>query len=296
MIHVIHMTDDAARLTEFYKATFGAVTFPLMGEPHYAETEDRWAALLLVRDLAIEAMAPNRPVDPTKPVGRFYTKYGRHLHSVGFRVDDLVGLGNELIKKGVYIGKPGGGRLDEVEPGTLYFYPSPRDTCGLMVELCGVDIPTDPRDADDWSSRLTWWERDHPLGVKTSGFTTFGVTDLEAAVERYVELFAADLIHGGADDLERVRYQILRIGDALIRIAQPLDGDSPLGAHVAKWANMIYSITLGVDDLETAEAWLGKQGVRSDRLGDELLAAHPDDTFGAPYFFTTTAIPNDPFA
>jgi hypothetical protein len=34
------------------------------------------------------------PADPTKPVGKFYTKFGRHLYSVGYKVDDLVGLGN----------------------------------------------------------------------------------------------------------------------------------------------------------------------------------------------------------
>ena len=61
----------------------------------------RWAGLLLVSDLCIETMAPNMPADPTKPVGKFYTKFGRHLHSVGYKVDDLVGLGNHLIEQGL---------------------------------------------------------------------------------------------------------------------------------------------------------------------------------------------------
>ena len=39
-------------------------------------------------------MAPNFPVNVDKPVGKFYDKFGQHLHSVGYKVDDLVGLGD----------------------------------------------------------------------------------------------------------------------------------------------------------------------------------------------------------
>ncbi len=42
--------------------------------------------LVLVSDLCIETMGPRMPADPTKPAGKFYTKFGRHLHSVGHRV------------------------------------------------------------------------------------------------------------------------------------------------------------------------------------------------------------------
>src|SRR5690606_32119747 len=122
------------------------------------EVEDRWAGLLMASDFCVETMAPNKPVNPKKPVGKFFTKYGRHWHSVGYKVDDLVGLGNHLIKKGIYIGAPGGGKLTEIPPGTIYFYPSPRDPAGLMVELCGIDMPDDPRLLPTWSAQMQAWE------------------------------------------------------------------------------------------------------------------------------------------
>ena len=110
MIHSVHMTDDVPALNTFYEDVFGGLMYMGIDEPNYLPPEDRWAGLVQISDLCIETMAPNTPVDATKPVGKFFSKYGKHLHSVGYTVDDLVGLGNELIGKGVYIGRPGGGR------------------------------------------------------------------------------------------------------------------------------------------------------------------------------------------
>ncbi|MCU1659490.1 MAG: hypothetical protein JWO57_4146, partial [Pseudonocardiales bacterium] len=44
------------------------------------------------------------------------------------------------------------------------------------------------------------------------------------------------------------------------------------------------------------EAWLDKHEVGTTRLSADLVAADPTHTFGAPYFFSTAEIPNDPFA
>jgi hypothetical protein len=89
MIHSVHMTDDVPALNRFYEDVFGGLMYMGVDEPNFLPVEDRWAGLLLVSDLCIETMAPSMPADPTKPVGKFYTKFGRHLHSVGYKVDDL---------------------------------------------------------------------------------------------------------------------------------------------------------------------------------------------------------------
>jgi Glyoxalase/Bleomycin resistance protein/Dioxygenase superfamily len=240
-------------------------------------------------------MAPNMPADPTKPVGKFYTKFGQHLHSVGYKVDDLVGLGNRLIDSGVYIGAPGGGRITEMSVETVYFYPSPRDTAGLMVELCRTDMRNDPRQRDTRGSQVKFWELLHPPGIKRLAYITLGVRDLPASVETYVKVMQAVPIAEGIDDGGRFRYAIVRLGDCLLQLAQPLDDASPLGAHVATWGNMIYGITFEVDDLDAAQEWLRRKKIGASRPRPGLLAADPADCFGAPYFFTTDAVPNDPF-
>src|SRR5260221_12688657 len=254
MIHSVHMTDDVPTLNRFYEEVFGGLMYMGVDEPNFLPVEDRWAGLIQISDFCVETMAPNLPADPTKPVGKFYSKFGKHLHSVSYKVGDLVGLGNHLIKQGVYIGAPGGGKLDEVDPETIYFYPSPRDMQGLMVELCKVDMRDDPRLLSTWSSQSKFWELSHPLGIKRLAYVTLGVKDLESAVDTYVKKIGAVPVTDGIDDGGRFRYAIVQLGDCLLQLAQPLDDNSPLGVHVEKWGNMIYGITFKVKDLDAAEA------------------------------------------
>lgn len=298
MIHSVHMTDDVPALNRFYEEVFGGLLYLGVDEPNWLPVEDRWAGLLQIGDLCIETMAPNIPVDVTKPVGKFYSRFGKHLHSVGYRVDDLNGLGDHMIAEGVYIGRPGGGRVERMSEigDNPYFYPSPRDTAGLMIEMCATDMPDDPRLLETWSSQVKMWEQGHPLTIRRLAYVTLGVKDLDEAVDVYVKRLQAVPVAEGIDDLERCRYHIVQLGDCLLRLAQPLEEDSPLGAHVQRWGNTIYGITLAVRDLDSAEAWLQKKGIRTEMLSSQRLAADPEDCHGAPYFFTTEEIPGDPFA
>jgi hypothetical protein len=295
MIHSVHMTDDVPTLNKFYEEVFGGLMYMGVDEPNYLPPEDRWAGLIMISDLCIETMAPNTPVNVTKPVGKFYDKFGHHLHSVGYKVDDLHGLGDHLLEKEIYIGRPGGGRIEAMEDELIYFYPSPRDTAGLMVELCKVDMGHDPRLLDNWSSQRKFWEISHPLGIKRMLYVTLGCKDLDSAVQTYVDIMQAIPLVEGIDDGGHYKYATLQLGDCLLQLAEPLDADSPLGRHVAQWGNMIYSITFRVNDLDSAEQWLNSKNVRTSRPRPGLLAADPADTFNAPYLFTTDVIEGDPF-
>ncbi len=74
MIHSVHMTDDVPALNKFYTEVFGGLIYMGMDEPNYLPPEDRWAGLVQISDMCVETMAPNTPVDATKPVGKFYTQ------------------------------------------------------------------------------------------------------------------------------------------------------------------------------------------------------------------------------
>jgi catechol 2,3-dioxygenase-like lactoylglutathione lyase family enzyme len=295
MVHVVHMSDDAQKLREFYEKVFGAFVYMGVEEPNYLPWEDRYATLLMISDLCIETMAPAVPVNPKLPVGKFFTKFGTHLHSVGYKVDDLPGLAGRLLERGVHVGKPGGGAIDPDDRETLYMFPSPRDTSGLMVELCRTDMPGDPRILDTWSSLAKMW-REHPLTLERFSYVTLGVRDLEAAVATYVETMQAVPVEQGTDPDLRARYQILQLGDCLLQIAEPVGPDSPLGRHVAQWGNMIYSLRFLVRDVDSAQEWLNTCGVRTERLRRGLIVTDTEDCFGAPIFFSDEEIEGDPFA
>jgi hypothetical protein len=295
MVHVVHMADDAQKLREFYERVFGGFVYMGIEEPNYLPVEDRHATLLMVSDLCIETMSPAQPVNPELPVGKFFTKFGTHLHSVGYKVEDLGGLVDRLVSKGIYIGRPGGGRVEHAEPDLIYCYPSPRDTNGLMVELCMHDMPNDPRDEETWSSLQKMW-LSHPLTIERFSYVTLGVKNLDKAVETYIDEFQAIPIEHGVDPDLQAKYATLQLGDCLLQLAEPQSADSDLGRHVAQWGNMIYSLRFKVADLDSAEAWLTKQGVRSTRVREGLLMTNPEDSFNAPIFLGTEEIAGDPFA
>jgi len=295
MIHFVHMTDDVNKLNEFYRRVLGGYVYMGIDELNYLPPEDRWASLLMVGDVCIETMAPNFPIDVNKPVGKFYSKFGEHLHSVGYKVEDLEGLVDRLLAKGVFIGQPGGGKIEKLPEDMVYVYPSPRDTAGLMVELCKVDMRNDPKDQDTYTELMRLY-RQHPMTIERFSYVTLGVRDLEKAVEVYVDTMQAIPLQEGIDDDLQSKYYTMQLGDCLLQLAQPLEPDSDLGRHVEKYGNFIYSLRWKVADLDSAEAWLNKQGVRTTRLRENLIAANVEDTYGAPMFFTTEDIPGDPFA
>ncbi|MDO9484689.1 MAG: hypothetical protein Q7K25_01300 [Actinomycetota bacterium] len=293
MIHTIHMSDDVNKLNDFYRNVLGGFAFMGIDELNFLPNEDRWASLLMVSSVCIETMAPNTPVNPNFPVGKFYSKFGQHLHSVGYAVDDLPGIAARMIEKGIYIGAPGGGKIEKLEEGTMYFYPSPRDTAGLMVELCAFEM-SDPSSQDTWTELERLFAQ-HPMTYDRFNYITLGVRDLDAAINTYVDIMQAIPVAEGIDDEQGFKYMTVHIGDSLLQLAQPLEADSDLGKHVEKYGNFIYSLTWKIRDIDSAEKWLNSKGVRTTRPRANLLATNPEDSLDAPLFFTTEVLPGDPF-
>jgi catechol 2,3-dioxygenase-like lactoylglutathione lyase family enzyme len=287
MVHVIHVTEDAQALREFYERVFGGFTYMGVDEPDYLDWEDRFATLLLVGDLCIETMAPKLPPDPRFSIARFHTKYGRHLHSVGYKVDDLNGLQQRLLDQGIPISSPGGGKLSAVDPDAAYLFPSPRATSGLLVELTSHDMQHDPRLLETWSSLERMWHT-HPLTLERFSSVVLGVADLDAAVGAYVGAFQAVPLASGEDADLDTSFEVLQLGDCLLEIHQPRSADTDLGRHVDRWGNMIYGLRFVVRDLDAAEGWLKRNDVRTTRVRDDLLVTDPEDSHGAPLFLGTS--------
>jgi catechol 2,3-dioxygenase-like lactoylglutathione lyase family enzyme len=286
MVHVIHVSDDAQELREFYERVFGAFVYMGVDEPTYLASEDRYATLLMIGDLCIETMAPKLPVDPLFSIGRFYAKFGRHLHSVGFQVEDLGGLTERLLERDIAISRPGGGRLEKVDPEAAYLFPSPRDTAGLLVEFTAHDMHDDPRDRETWSSLERMWQT-HPSTIDGFSSVILGVRDLEAAVATYVDSVQAVVLDAGSDPALQTSHRTLQIGDCLLEIAEPQSEGSDIGRHVVRWGNMIYGLRFRVRDVDSAERWLQTCGVRTTRIHDGLLVTDVEDTFGAPIYLGT---------
>ena len=302
VFHVVHMTDDVQALNEWYRDVFDAWMWWAYPELNYLEVEERIASMLIVGDLCIETMAPSDPLNLDAPVARFYHRYGRHLHSVGYFVDDVDGFANRLHDEGISIAGPGGGDLERAKE-LGYFYPRPREAGGVMLQVTrppgkrvheGNSALDDPRLRDDWTSQTTRWD-DHPLGVERLAYVTVGVRDIATTKEIFERLWQAVPVHD-AEDWEGARSSFVQLGHVLLRFARPPDEAHALSAHIARYGDMLYGLTFLVRYVDAADAHLRAKGIRTHRAAPGIVATDPDDCHGVPFSFTSTAVPGDPLS
>jgi hypothetical protein len=302
MYHVIHLSDDVPALNDWYRKVFDGDVWWCADEPNWSPVEDRYAALLNVSDLCVETMAPKLPADERFPVGRYFLRHGRRFHSLGCLVDDIEGFARHLLDHDVYIGLPGGGRMEEVPPDIYYFYPSPRSVGGLMVQITrntdgahSAAVGDDPRLQDDWDVRARRWS-EHLLGIRRLGYATMAVTDVDATRAVLEKLWLAVPVHDCVDEGRGVRSSFLQLGHLLLEVASPLEAGGPMAEHVERFGDMLYQLTFRVDDLDAVERYLPSVGVRCRRTSDAVVTANADDCLGANYAFSTETCPNDPLA
>ncbi|MFE5700986.1 hypothetical protein [Rhodococcus koreensis] len=289
MMRVAHVTEDVGAMVEWYGRVFGAR--PGMGypDPDYLEPEDRYMTTVHVSDLCIEIIAPAKPVNTQLPVGKFFTKHGDRLHSVGYQVDDPIGLAKHLMNEGVHIAMPGGVPVDQMDPEHMYIFPRPKDVAGIACELGdsrSIVEGKDLRYVDTWTDVARFWD-DHPSTLKGLGHITFSVTNLAVATDTLKTKFLAEIVDEGAREELGYRYTMARLGDTLLEVAEPTTPGTHIHDEIQQNGARIYGITLRVGDLERLTTHLSGLGIRSTRRSDYVLTAEPSDCNNVPFVFTT---------
>ena len=215
----------------------------------------------LHRDHGAEAM----PANPQQPVGKFYTKFGTHLHSVGYKVDDLPGLTDRLIEQGHLHRQARRREGREGRPGDHVLSSPARGTPpGCMVELCKHDMPNDPRDLETWSSLEKLW-RTPPADHRAVLLRHPGRPGPRVGGEDATSTSCRPSRSSRART-PTCRRSTRRSSWATVSCSWPSrrTRTPTSGRHVAQWGNMIYSLRFKVLDLDSAQAWLTENDVRTD--------------------------------
>ncbi|MHB8661866.1 MAG: VOC family protein [Acidimicrobiales bacterium] len=242
LAHVVHVGRDVRALNRWYEMVFGVDPFMGWPEPHFLESEQRYASMFMVGDLCIETMAPAEPVDETTAIGRAFARRGAHLFSVACRVENVPRAGRRLLDAGVSIAGPGGARATEIADDVRYIMPSPRDTAGIRVELLDVVITGDPRSAPEWEPRPG------PLGLRGLVRVIAEVADPGAAHDALAPA----------------------LGPVLAAV-ELVSGDRP------GWSGVRFA----VGDIDRAERHLRSIGVVAERTGPSELVIAPEHAHGA---------------
>jgi hypothetical protein len=299
LYHVIHLVEDRAPLDAWYDDVF----LPRRGfmDANYYDGEQRDASLVTVADAVVEVLAPARFADgwDVMPIGRFFTRFGRHWHSIAWYVDDVGEAYDHLRSHGLRVIFPGGAADDDTRPdGGTPIFTHPKETLTQLqftrrLEAFGADdfsrgSGIDPRYLPGWSS--AWWAEHHPLGVERLGYLTITTGDLDQGRSVYVDVLGGTVFGESTSALTATDDVYVRIGSqTVVQLSRPHDTDSIARTDFDKFGNMLHAVAWQVRDLDAAERYLRGKGVRVAARDDHTVLADPDDTFGAPYRFTTAA-------
>jgi 4-hydroxyphenylpyruvate dioxygenase-like putative hemolysin len=269
LVHVNQLVADFASTTATYVDAFAAREY----WRGYDEEQNRDANLFVIGDLCVELFAPR---DTASMLGSSLARFGPSWHSFEWQVPDLDKARAELAAYGV--------RITTDRPGS-FLMTHPADCHGMLLELCPLEMPGDPRVEQDWSPAP--WRDEHPLGIVGLGALSIAVRDAPGGADWLVGLVdGAEITYReprGEIDADAVG---VRLADHVVEFVQARGADGPVAQYVRRYGQRLRSVELEVLDVERAARHLvdhGLQVVVGSRVG--AVAVAEDDAIGVRWEF-----------
>jgi catechol 2,3-dioxygenase-like lactoylglutathione lyase family enzyme len=287
LFHLTQVVDDLEVVDRWYDDVFAVERF----YNGYEELAGRNASLIAIGDLVLEPMTPAK-VEPLKnqSVKRFHARFGQHLHSIAWYVDDLQAISSRLDEANFRLFNIVGKQVKPPHKAAAV-WTHPRETPGQLEFAVYGDYTRDPRMKPGWSSDR--W-RQHPLGIERASSIGVVVSDMEKARRLYCDVLDGTLIH--AEQIPgRKRSAFVSIGeDTVVELAEPLSADSVEGRELSKNGAGIYSLIFKTNDLVRAGDFLVSKRHRPEPDGADAIVLGADQAFGMRLSFTRRDLPNDP--
>jgi catechol 2,3-dioxygenase-like lactoylglutathione lyase family enzyme len=287
LFHLTQVVDDLPRTDRWYDDVFDVLRFYNGSE----ELAGRDASLIAIGDVIMEPMTPAK-VEPLKnpSVKRFHDRFGQHLHSIAWYVDDVQAISKALDEAGFRLFNIVGKQVRPPHKAAAV-WTHPRETPGQLEFAVYGDYLADPRMKPGWSSDR--W-RDHPLGIEGASSIGIVVADMAKAKRLYCDVLGGTLLHeeitGG-----RKRSAFVSVGeDTVVELAEPASPTSIEARELAKNGEGIYALSFRTNDLARATDFLRTKGHRPEPEGAETVVLDSEQAFGMRLAFTARALPNDP--
>ena len=288
LFHLTHVVSDLTPVDRWYDEVFACTRY----YHGFAKAAGRDASLLAIGDIIMEPMSPaNVPNLRNQSVKRFHDRFGQHLHSIAFYVDDVPAISTHLAAQKLrmwdVVGRP-------VTPPNEKFavWTHPKETHG-QLEFAVVGTNTiDPRLQPAWSNQF--WRERHPLGIEGASHITVVVGDLPTAKRCYSEILGAKAIHE-EETAGHKRSAYVAVGeDTVVELAQPLSATSREGQDLERNGEGVHALTFKTRDLAKAREFLKSKQLRPEPDGTASIVLGPEQAFGMVIGFTERRLPNDP--
>jgi catechol 2,3-dioxygenase-like lactoylglutathione lyase family enzyme len=287
--HLLHVVSDLDSVDGWYDEVFAVRRFVR----NSMKAAMRKASLVLIGDFVMEPAQPIRrmPGWEKSALGKFYSRYGQHFHSIAWYVDDLAETCARLSERKIRLFDMVGKAVTEPSRGDGAIWTHPQDTHAAFEFAAVPKFFIDPRLQPGWSTAFA--RDEHPLGIERASHLTMLVRDLNDARKVYQAALGGTPIHE-AEVAGQKRSIFYALGeDSVIEAAQPLSPTSPEGLDLQSAGEGVYSVTFKTKNLKRAAEHLRSKGQRVAE-DDGALVIDRDDAFGMVIGFTELRIPNDP--
>lgn len=291
MFHIVHVSEALRPLDAWYDDVF--VPRRGMMDNNYSAREMREGSLLAIGDTMIETMASApQPGSEMLPVGKFFARFGRHLHSLAWYTGDVGAVWERLVDQGIRVihYQP----TDRPVEGDIYTHPKDTLTQLEFFQPPAVtggppDVRFDPTWPEQWAASV------NPLGVQRLAYATVVARDMDRAISIYVDVLGGTIIDQGSSALTGTVNTYVAIGpETVVELAMPADTGSLAGRDLAALGESCHALAFAVTDLDQVAGHLGAKGIAILARDDTTILADPADTYGAPIRFTTLATSGDP--
>jgi len=279
LFHLTHVVDDLDAIDRWLDDVFACQRF----YHGYEKLAGREASLVVVSNIVLEPMMPARVEElRNESVKKFHDRFGQHLHSIAWYVDDLAAISAALANDGRRLFNILGRQVQAPDAkGAVWTHP--RETYGQLEFAEYGDFIKDPRVEPGWTDQ-PW--REHPLGLQAASHVGVVVSDLAGATRLYTEVLDGTVVH--TEDVEgRRRSVFVALGeDSMVELIEPRAKDSYEGQDLARNGDGIHSLVYRTSDLGRAGEFLESKGMHPELDETGTLLIGPDEAFGMVVGFT----------
>lgn len=287
--HLLHVVEDLDAVDGWYDDVFAVRRFVR----NSMKAAMRKASLVLIADFVMEPAQPLRHMQgwEKSALGRFYSRYGQHFHSMAWYVDDLAETCARLTESKIRLFDMVGNAVTAPSPKDGAVWTHPQDTHAAFEFAAVPKFFIDPRLQPGWS--IDYARDHHPLGIERASHLTVLFRDLNDASAVYQHALGGMPIHEN-EVPGRKRSRYYAVGeDTIIEATQPLSPTSPEGIDLARAGEGIYSVTFKTRNLQRAAEHLVAKGQRCTEDGDSLVL-DSSQAFGMRIGFSEQDIPHRP--
>jgi catechol 2,3-dioxygenase-like lactoylglutathione lyase family enzyme len=279
--HLLHVVSDLDVVDGWYDEIFAVRRFVR----NTMKAAMRKASLVLIGDFVLEPAQPLRHMQgwERSALGRFYSKYGQHFHSIAWYVDDLTEMCLRLTEQKIRLFDMVGNAVIKPSRRDGAVWTHPQDTHAAFEFAAVPKFFIDPRLQPGWTT--DYWRDRHPLGIEGASHMTVLFRNLEDSRLVYEKALGAEVIHHGQIP-GRKRSLYFAVGeDTVVEAAQPLSSTTPEGKDLARAGEGIFSVTFKTRNLERAADYLRSKAQEFTADGDSLVL-NSDQAFGMTIGFT----------